>query len=211
MKTAALLVALVLFPVYVHATPMLYTIEATPGSCQAPPGWNGPGSLPTDYRDFMHSQTITLTYLIDAPNWTTSQSELVSYSPNLIVDPHPGEIFTTSAGIDGGSGTADDPYIGKIYTRSAYNIIRISGPWSRTISGIEDKMDFDWQVGTEVGGFSYRDWAAGPMFGFEFNGTVVSISQVPEMELTILFVIAVLGYICMTHLRVLRRLNSNIG
>lgn len=196
-KKAFFLTALIiLYPLYVHADPMLYTFEGRIITAYANPGWNGPGSLPSEYTSLMLGQQISFAYLLDTANWHTTEVELASYSPNLTVNPNAGT-FDSYIEIPG------NPNFGYIQSISEYNHIRFGA------DGVSPfhPTDFDWQLGEVFAGYSYVNWTNFPdanPYGLEFRVTLASIAEVPEPAAISMFMMGILILFCWKRLRLPR-------
>lgn len=204
MKPIIMLIMLLFLPVCVYATPMLYSFEGQIIVCYASGGWNGPGSSGSDYSKLMNGQMVDLTYMIDLDNWRTSDVVLTYHSTNLIVNPQPGEIFTSFTDVTLGSGTDADPYKGFLYSNSSHNYLRLGSNWNA--SQVSPAMDFNWQVGELFGGYSFQ--TAGEPWGFDFRVTLMRTSAVPEPAIEWFLVICLAIIIGARYLRLFHRIGT---
>ena len=159
-----------------QAVPMQYRFEGTIGSTLAPVGWNGPGSLPSDYNDLMSGQPMSLTVLLDLDVWadnSLNQATLLDYSDNLVINqtPGPGLDFVSYIDPSGPNQT------GSFHSDSVNNKIKFG--WTSGV-GLGEYTDFNWSLGTRLTGFSYQNWLTYPdagLFGFEYEMYLTDISE----------------------------------
>jgi hypothetical protein len=170
---------------------MKYTFDGEILDAMASNGWNGSGSLNSEYGDLMIGQPINFSFIVDLDeDWTTTAVYLVDYSPNLVIRTDVGGPLRFNIGPAAGEGTVESPYQ---YHINGYNDFNRMG---FGYSGLY----FTGNVGSQIWGFSqaalsgpndYTQWC-----WFEFMPTLTEVTSVPEPSTLLLIglgLVAVVG------------------
>ncbi len=162
-----------------QATPLYYTFEGQIEDAMGYNGWNGPGSLNSDYHNLMVGQSVSFTFYADIDMGTglPSTLELHNYSSNLIVEPSlGGPLSPLYFGIGSGDGTNVSPYMIFINAYNDYNQVFFG----------EGPNYIDWNFGNPWLGYSegYLD-PSNPSqdLWFEYQVSLTEISSsapIPE-------------------------------
>ena len=159
-----------------EAVPMYYTFEGAISSTFADPGWNGPGSFPSEWDDLKMYQPISFTYLIDLETFdindpSTYNVELTDWNDHFfVITGMTDEVISSKIVRSGYYGHEDLTYVS---SESQYNWTRLGYVYG-----------FDrWELGDGmIMGTSFDTRA---YLGYDWSASLTNIA-VPEPEPTTL-------------------------